>query len=208
MPGNSRHLKFVDAVKAYSHVKLFEVASQGSGDPWEWRLRPLDVEVLSDDDRGGGHYIVAALRVAADQAPIPCFMDMTLPERVNNHAFFIDGPNLTAIDPRRFRDRIIPATALDCFGQYETFYVESSPETGIRILKRGLEKCKRKRFIALDLAYIYRDEKRYREAAEMFELVVSEEAPSVFIFDELAQLYKKLGDKEKQAKYQALGDRG
>ncbi len=88
------------------------------------------------------------------------------------------------------------------------FYATGAPQIGIDVLKRGLAQCSRKQFIAQDLGYILRDEKRYREAADMFELVVAEEVPSYFTYGELAQLYAHLGDGEKHAKYSALYARG
>jgi uncharacterized protein HemY len=69
------------------------------------------------------------------------------------------------------------------------------------VLKRGLAASKRKHFIAEDLGYIFRDEGRYQEAAEMFQLAADEEVSSYFIYGELAQMYVKIGNVEKQKKY-------
>jgi len=170
-----------------------------------WRLSPLNVAVLSDDGSGGGFYIVAALQVSRNGEVNHCYMDVSFPERINDYAYFVGGNQLDYGETRQYPGKIIPAIALDCFGRYDMFYVKAAPQIGVDVLTRGLALSTRKRYVAQDLGYIFRDEKRYREAAEMFELVVGEEDPSEFIFDELAQLYEKIGDVGRQAKYAALG---
>lgn len=212
---------FVDAIMANPRSKAFEVIRTDADEPTppegdsffdepaRWRLRPLDVGVLSDDGSGGGFYIVAALHIVSDRPVADCFLDFSFPERINDYGYFIQGQRLISDYTHRFPGEIIPAIALDCFGSYETFYATLAPQIGIDVLKEGLAHCSRKQFIAQDLGYILRDEKRYREAAEMFELVVAEkEAPSCFTYAELAQLYAHLGDEKKQAKYAALYTRG
>lgn len=136
----------------------------------------MNVAVLSDDGSGGGFYVVRAMQVLPDGQVIGCLMDVSVPERINDYAYFIDNGRLRYDYTHRYPGRIIPAIAFDCFGVYDLFYVKSAPQIGIDVLRRGLNACRRKRFIAQDLGYILRDEKRYREAAEMFELVVAEEA--------------------------------
>jgi hypothetical protein len=211
---------FVDAIKAHPLSKAFEVIRPETDEPTQsevdyfdepgrWQLRPLDVRVLSDDGSGGGFYVVAALHVVPGQPAADCFLDVSFPERINDYAYFLQGDHLIHDYTHRFPGEIIPAIAMDCFGSYEMFYATGAPQIGIDVLKQGLAQCSRKQFIAQDLGYILRDEKRYREAAEMFELVVAEEAaPSYFTYGELPQLYAHLGDEKKQAKYSALYDRG
>ena len=131
-------------------------------------------------------------------------MDISLPERINDYAYFIDGDELRYDYPRRIGGEIIPAIAIDGFGVYELFYSKNAPELGIEVLKRGLAASKRKHFIAEDLGYIFRDEGRYQEAAEMFQLAADEEVSSYFIYGELAQMYGKIGEVEKQKKYAEL----
>jgi hypothetical protein len=216
----SGHLCFVDAIKASPQSKAFQVLIPDADDaaqrdrffeqPAQWQLQPLDVAVLSDDGNGGGFYIAAALHVLPSGHLDACFLDVSFPERINDYAYFIRNDHLIHDYTFRFPGEVIPAIAFDCFGQYDMFYAKSAPEIGIDVLKRGLAVSKRKRFIAQDLGYILRDEKHWREAAEMFELVVAEEAPSYssyFMYYELAQLYEQLGDAERQAKYSVLCNR-
>ena len=72
------------------------------------------------------------------------------------------------------------------------------------MLKRGLAASKRKHFIAEDLGYLFRDEGRYQESAEMFQLAADEEVSSHFIYGELGQMYGKIGNAEKQKIYSEL----
>jgi uncharacterized protein HemY len=74
----------------------------------------------------------------------------------------------------------------------------------IDILKRGLAIAKRKHYIAEDLGYIFRDERRFREAAEMFKIAVDEGPSSYFIYGELAGAYAQLGDTANKKKYSEL----
>ena len=56
-------------------------------------------------------------------------------------------------------------------------------------------------YIAEDLGYIFRDERRFREAAEMFKIAVDEGPSSYFIYGELAGAYAELGDSANEHKY-------
>ena len=189
----SDSLTFVEAIGANPLSKAFRVSRHRSDDPRKWTLEPMDVPVLSDDGSGGGFFIVAALHVLPSGQIDPCFLDVSFPERINDYAYFVEGPRLVYGRTREYPGKIIPAIAFDCRGQYDTFYVETAPQIGIDILKNGLALAARKRYIARDLAYILRDEKHYQEAAEMFELVVIEEPgeASSFTFDELRSFTKE-----------------
>ena len=167
----------------------------------------MDVAVLSDDGSGGGFFVVRALQILPGGQIVHCLMDVSFPERINDYAYFVQNARLYYDYTHRFPGKTIPAIAFDCFGLYELFYAKAAPDVGIEVLRRGLAMCNRKRYIAQDLGYILRDEKRYREAAEMFELVVAEEVRSHYTYGELKQLYRKLGDPARAAKYQALYDR-
>lgn len=204
MPSNRPTVTtFLKSIAASPHTKAFRVLHPHADEPQDWQLEPLDVEVLSDDGQDG-FYVIAAINVLPDARADKCYMDMTLPERINDYAYFIEATQLRYDRPYKFDGEIIPAIAIDCVGVYELFYSRTAPEIGIDVLKRGLAASKRKCYIAQDLAYILRDEKRYREAAEMFQLVADEEPPSYFVYAELADAYAKIGDRENYKKYADL----
>jgi tetratricopeptide (TPR) repeat protein len=145
-----------------------------------------------------------ALNLLPDDTIRDCYMDINLPERISDHAFFVEDGALRFGYHHEFPGQVLPAAALDCSGVYDLFYAKQRPELGIDILKRGLAIAKRKRYIAEDLGYIFRDERRFREAAEMFKIAVEEGPSSYFIYGELAAAYAELGDEANQKKYSAM----
>ena len=184
-------------------VKAFRRVRCAGDDVCSWQFEPSPGDVVANADRDG-FYVIAAMCIDSQSEVRQCYMDISLPERINDYAYFIDGDELRYDFPRRIGGEIIPAIAIDGFGVYDLFYSKIAPELGIEVLKRGLAASKRKHFIAEDLGYIFRDEGRYQEAAEMFQLAADEEVSSYFIYGELAQMYGKIGDVEKQKKYAEL----
>lgn len=145
-----------------------------------------------------------AFNVQPDGTFLDCYMDVNLPERISDYAFFVHGDSVRFGYHHEFPGQVIPAVAIDCFGVYELFYCRWAPEIGIKVLKQGLAIANRKRCIAQDLGYIFRDERRFQEAAQMFKLAVEEGPSSYFIYGELAVAYAKLGDIENEKRYFAM----
>ena len=194
---------FVDAVTRNPYVRFFRVVDSSAENPCDWELEPLQVDLLSDQESDGNH-VMKALNLLPDGAIRECYMDMNLPERISDYAFFIEDGLLHFDHPYEFPGQIIPAVALDCFGVYELYYSRERPDVGIDILRRGLAIAGRKRYIAQDLGYIFRDERRFSEAAAMFRIAVDEGPSSYFIYAELADAYGELGDVENQQMYLAM----
>ena len=169
----------------------------------DWQFEPSPGDVVANADRDG-FYVIAAMNIISERDVYRCYMDVSLPKRINTYAYFISGDELRYDQARKFEGEIIPAIAIDGLGVYDLFYSRIAPELGIGVLKRGLAASKRKHFIAEDLGYIFRDEGRYREAAAMFQLAADEEVSSYFLYGELAQMYGKIGEAEKQKKYAEL----
>jgi tetratricopeptide (TPR) repeat protein len=195
--------KFVQAVTDNPDVKFFRVLGSGADHARDWELEPLQTELLSDTDDDGMH-VMKALNVSPDGTVRECHIDMNLPERISDYAFFIELGSLRFGYHHQFPGEIIPAVALDCFGVYDLFYSRRVPEVGIDVLRRGLAIAKRKHCIAEDLGYILRDEGRFREAAEMFKIAADEGPSSYFIYGELAGAYAELGDTENERRYLAI----
>lgn len=198
--------RFIDAITNNPDVKCFRVINSVSEEPCEWELDPIHIDLLSDMESDGYH-IITALNVLEDGTTRKCYMDMNLPERISDYAFFLEEGSLVFGYYHQFSGEILPANAIDCFGVYDQFYSQNFPEIGIEILKRGLAIAKRKHYIAEDLGYIYRDEQRFREAVEMFKIAVDEEPSSYFIYGELADAYAEIGDTENAKKYSDMFDR-
>ena len=136
-----------------------------------------------------------------------CYMDISLPERINDYTYFVADEDIRQKYTHEVNGDVIPAIAIDCFGDYELFYSKIAPEVGIEVLRRGLGIGNRKACIAQDLGYIYSDEHRYREAAEMFQIAADEGVSSYFVYDELASAYLQIGELEKARKYKQLYNR-
>ncbi len=92
----------------------------------------------------------------------------------------------------------ILAVAIEKFGVYGQYYAKGHAELGLKVLKEGLAVAKTKWPIALDIAYICRDEKRYLEAIDAFTLEL--ESPggphTYFTLSERAKLFDRIGDHE------------
>ncbi len=194
---------FLDAIAANPQVKFFRVLDSRAEHPRDWQLEPLQTELLSDAEADGYH-VMKALNLLHDGSIRECFIDMNLPERITDYAFFLQNGSLRFGYYHEFPGEILPAVALDCFGVYDLFYSKKRPQLGIDILKQGLAIAKRKSYIAEDLGYIYRDELRFREAAEMFQVAVEEGPSSYFIYGELAGAYAEIGDAANEEKYSAM----
>ena len=198
--------RFLEAIGANPGVKFFRVRHSDVDSPRDWELEPLATQLLSDRESDGLH-VMKAVNVLPKGAIRECYIDMNLPERIVDYVYFPGKRSLRFGYPREFPGEILPAVALDCFGVYDIFYSRKCPEIGIQILKSGLEIARRKRYIAEDLGYIFRDERRFREATEMFKLAIKGGPSSFFIYSELAGAYAEIGDTENQRKYAKMFER-
>jgi tetratricopeptide (TPR) repeat protein len=197
-------MKLIQALASYPNTRIFRVDHSEDDDQAKWDVEPIESTVLDESD---DFFIVKAKNILPDGTVKDCYMDVSLPERINDYAYFFDGKSLKVDYPYCLEGDFISAVPIDCFGVYELFYSKLKPDTGIKILKAGLSVSKRKGCIAEDLGYILRDEGRFKEAAEMFQIAVDETPSSYFIFGELAGCYKELGETEKANRYKALFDR-
>ena len=195
--------RFIDAIADNPDVMFFRVIESSAELPRDWKLEPLPTDLLSDTGADGLH-VMKALNVLPDGTTCDCYMDINLPERISDYAYFHKNGSLRFGYHHEFPGEIIPAAAVDCFGVYELFYSRRRPELGIDVLRRGLAAAKRKQCIAQDLGYILRDERRFQEAAEMFKIAVEEGPSSYFIYGELAGAYAELGDAANERKYMAM----
>src|SRR4051794_36892515 len=111
-------LLFLEAVSASPNAKFFRVVDSSAQDPAEWKLEPLETDLLSDRDSDGVH-VMKALNLLPDDSARECYMDMSLPERISDYVFFVENGSLRFGYHHEFPGQIIPAVALDCFGVYE-----------------------------------------------------------------------------------------
>lgn len=91
-------------------------------------------------------------------------------------------------------------------GQHELYFSEKSDilhkldrkEEAIAILKQALEIYPSESNILTDLAFIYMDDGRYREAADCLEKVMKSNNITVFTYEWLVECLKQLGDNERR----------
>jgi hypothetical protein len=197
-------MELIKAIRKYPKTLIFHVIESGDDDQAKWEVEPVDSLVLLESE---DLFIVKAKNILPNGVVQDCYMDVSLPERINDYAYFFDGKSLKVDHPYDFEGDIICAVPIDCFGEYQLFYSKINPDIGINILKAGLAVSLQKHFIAEDLGYILRDERHYIEAAEMFQIAVDETPSSHFIYGELAACYTKIGETEKARKYHELYDR-
>jgi tetratricopeptide (TPR) repeat protein len=194
---------FVDAISSNPNLKYFRVRDSKADHPRDWELEPLQTELLTDEE-GDSFNVIKALNVLPNGTIRECHIDISLPERITDYAYFLENGALRYGYHHEFPGEIIAAAALDCFGVYELFYSRKRPELGIDVLRRGLAIAKRKYIIAADLGYILRDERRFAEAVEMFKIAVEEGPSSSFIYYELAGAYAELGASENAKQYSEM----
>ncbi len=199
-------MRFIDALTQYPAIPFFgriEGLETDSDDIHDWELDPIDAPVLLESEIVD-FFIVKAKQVLPDGKIRDCYLDICLPERINDYAYFLRGDRIEYRYTHECDGEIICAVPVACFGSYELFYSRIAPNVGIDILRNGLAATQHKQFIAEDLGYILRDERRFSEAVAMFKLAVDGEPSSHFIYGELAGCYDAIGDAENATKYYAL----
>ncbi|MHC4476322.1 MAG: tetratricopeptide repeat protein [Planctomycetota bacterium] len=193
-------MRLIEALTEHPTVRIFAVLDSDSEDKCDWRVEPICGDVLTESE-SNDFFIVQAKNVLPDETVNDCYIDIHLPERISDYAYFLRGNSLDVRYHHEFDGEIICAVPIDCFGVYELFYSRTAPHIGIDILEQGLAASPHRSFIAEDLGYILRDEGRFREAAEMFQISVDTEPSSYFIYGELAGCYDEIGEAEKARKY-------
>lgn len=171
-------MRLEEALKTYPEFRIFRVDNSESDEKGEWDAQPIDAAVLSEED---GFFIVKAKNILPDGAVRDCYIDISLPERVSDYAYRIRDGSLEVKYRHEFEGELVCAVPIIAFGVYELFYSKARPDIGIEILKNGLKSSPQKAAIAEDLGYILRDERRFDEAAQAFELAVQEGPSSYFI---------------------------
>ncbi|HSP62313.1 MAG TPA: hypothetical protein VLQ90_04955, partial [Pyrinomonadaceae bacterium] len=134
-------------------------------------------------------------------------IDLAMPERLSDTAYFLDSGDILQVPQRDFGVWGVPLVAIEGFGNYELFYSRIKPEIGLEVLRKGLAVAREKENIAVDMAYILRDEKRYQESLDAFTLAIEEgearghanEQYFQYYYREREALLKKLGAAEVRA---------
>lgn len=194
-------MNLLTALVQFTEVRIFRVEDADNDDPGKWDVEFADSRVLLETE---GFFIVKAKNVLSDGRIRDCYIDISLPERINDYTYYFDGKCLEVSPSYAVEGDVICAVPIDCCGDYELFYSRLNPDLGIEILNEGLGLSERKSCIAEDLGYILRDEGRIKEAAEMFQIAADEIPSSYFIYGELAACYEEIGENAEAEKYNAM----
>lgn len=188
------------------NTKVFVVTDQNDDNELNWTIEPTDFELLPDEEN---LYFTKAKQVFSDKTS-DCYIGIMTPERIAETVIKRNAKGETNAESIYGQEQtIIPAVASDCFGAYELYYAKENPQIGIDILKDGLTKATNKNVVAEDLGYILRDEGRIEEAIEAFKISEKYEPSSEYIYLELSNLYKELGQADEELKYkQKFKDNG
>jgi tetratricopeptide (TPR) repeat protein len=188
------------------NTKVFVVTDQDDDTELNWTIEPTDFELLPEEEN---IYFVKAKQVFANMTT-DCYIGVVTPERIAEKVIKRNANGQTNAESIYDQEQtIIPAVASDCFGVYELYYAKENPQIGIDILKDGLTKATNKNVVAEDLGYILRDEGRIEEAIEAFKISEKYKPSSEYIYLELSNLYKELGQADEELKYkQKFKDKG
>ncbi len=183
-----------------SEQRMFEVVEPDLRSNYlNWRLAALNGLTLAKENTlsglTDGYFILRGILVHRSGVTETAYIDMTLPERITDSHFLQVGGELIRGTGALVGDAlVIPAVAIEKSGVYDQYYVRGHAEIGLGILKDGLAGARTKWPIALDMAYILRDEKRYSEAIEAFTLAIETGARSYFPLLERAKLLQRVGN--------------
>jgi len=182
--------------------RIFEVVepSLPEQDYLGWRLVPLEGDTLAREytlsGLADGHFVLEGIVVHKTGETEKGYLDISLPERdMGSYFVKFGGEIVRGIAPIIGDSQIIPSVAIEKFGVYEQYYVKGHAGIGLAVLREGLNTAKIKWPIALDIGYICRDEKLYREAIDAFTLAIDEGTTiQHYAYAERADLYAKVGN--------------
>jgi tetratricopeptide (TPR) repeat protein len=194
-------MRLQEAIETHPDVRIFQVENSDSDQKGGWEVQIADAPVLSQEN---GIFILKAKNILPDGTIRDCYIDVSMPERVSDHAYQIRDGVLEARYHHEFEGEIICGVPISSFGVYELFHSKNQPEIGIEVLKGGIDRSPKKAAIAEDLGYILRDEGRFPEAAEAFEIAAQEGPSSYFIYGELAVCYDETGNEVLADKYRQM----
>jgi len=196
--------------------QIFEVTeSDHVANYLDWELVPLAGKTLAKEYTASGladgHFILEGIVVHKTGETEKGYLDISLPERDTGSYFLkVGGEIIRGLAPIIGDSQIIPGVAIEKSGIYDQYYVKGHAEIGLKILREGLSAAKLQWPIANDLAYILRDEKRYREAIDAFTIVIQQYNPyeasskkrrfgasvDYFCYAERAKLFDKLNNQQ------------
>lgn len=175
-------------------ISVFKVVAHSSTQPFsQWLVTTYDELTIPATQ---GFFIVSALLVTGPDEKSACFLDVTMPERIADYAYFVEHGRVRRCPVHQCNGDVIPAVGIEAYGNYELFYSKRDPRVGIAVLRNALSVARDKGPIAEDLGYILRDEGRPHEAIQAFSTAIAGGPSSDYIYSERGRLYEQIGDWE------------
>lgn len=196
-------MQLLEALTQQPEGRIFAIVDSDSDEEAAWVVEPVEAAVLTVSQTHD-FFVVKGKNIRADGTVTDCYVDICLPERISERAFFLREGRIDVRYQYECDGEILCAVPVDCFGLYEIFYSKIAPEIGIEILEEGLLTSTRKTHIAEDLGYILRDEGRFAEAASNFQIAADAGPSSYFIYGELADCYTEIGQADKASRYRKI----
>ena len=179
-------------------TKVFIITESDYDNELNWVIEKTDHELIPE---GENYYLVKAFEVTRAEIK-DCYLGVSIPERFADIVVKLNARGEAVVEYiSQQANSIIPAIAHDAAGYYELYYAKENPQVGIEVLRNGLAIAKNKSAIAEDLGYLLIDEDRTEEAIEAFTISETCGPTTRFTFYELAKLYGKIGQVEKQGEY-------
>jgi hypothetical protein len=90
-------MKLIKALARYPGTRIFRV-EHSEVDQANWEAEPIDSAVLLESE---DFYIVKAKHILSNGAIQDCYMDISLPERINDYTYFFNGESLNVFVNRK-----------------------------------------------------------------------------------------------------------
>lgn len=179
-------------------TKVFIITESDYDNELNWVIEKTDFVLIPEEEN---YYLVKAFEVTRNEIK-DCYIGVSIPERFADIVVKQNAKGEAMVEYIAHQENsIIPAIAHDAAGYYELFYAKGNPQVGIDVLRRGLAIAKNKSAVAEDMGYLLIDEYRTEEAIEAFKISESCGPTTRFTFWELAKLYAKLDQTDKEAEY-------
>ncbi|SKB57868.1 hypothetical protein SAMN05660477_00007 [Soonwooa buanensis] len=188
-------MKLKEIFKA-NNSNIFQVINDDFDDELEWEIEETKFKVIPDLE--GTFYVPSIL--ISEKNYEECYLEIITPERISENVVLSNDKKVSFNLIHDLNAEIIPIVGSECLGLYELYYSKQNPIFGINILKKAFENYPTLA-ITEDLGYILRDEGEYLEAINYFLISEKLGPSSEYIFLELSNLFKEVGNEEKATFY-------
>lgn len=192
-------MSFFELIEEFPDCKVFHIIDETYTNPLEYQVDPLNFDYIP---KWNSRFIIKSLQVINKDLIKPCYMVISMPERVVEHVILEYQGKISLVDvPYDYEELMIPTVSSEIAGNHELYYAEENPKVGLEILEKAYLKYPKFKGILDDLAYIYRDEEEFEKSLKYF-LELNKLAPNQnHILIEIAELYESLNQTQQAIMY-------